>query len=613
MRNKLLAALMVLLIVITLFPVPAYAMAALTISGVSSPSVVAWSSGGASIEVGYDSTGKLYVWKTGAVNLNAYDVVLLADGVKVGQANGWYAGYFSSGYISLGGYLAQNSHVYRVIFYYGGVYYYGTGNLSVSGVAQVPGQVTGLTVTGGGSNSPGLSWSAVAGATSYNVYDNGSKIASGITSTSFTVSALAPGSSHSFQVSGVSSAGEGLLSTAVSYAVLLPAPTGLSVSGGGSSSGYLYWSAVTFATSYNVYDNGTQISTGLTGASYSFANFAPGSSHTFQISAVGANGEGYLSAPVVYNVVNYPSAVSGVQYTPTDIQTGKLTWAANPSSELVSGYNVFDGGKFVAAVTVTGLEYNFSGLTQGQHSFQVAGVNGVGQGALSAGIQFTSDVPLAPSGVAFSSDSYNSGTLSWASNSADQFVTGYNVFDNGNFVTAVSGTSYHFASLSGGSHSFQVQAANALGPGPVSSNDVFDVLAAPANVWAGYASASGFTVGWQSVSQATSYNVYLDGSLYKNVSVGTTTLDIVNLQPSTQYTVQVSAVDNIGEGALSAPVKITTLKEPAALSKQKMIADVLQNTGLFLFPVGSLLALALGIKRSPWLIFITKFATRFWR
>ncbi|WP_282937603.1 S-layer homology domain-containing protein [Paenibacillus sp. RC67] len=47
-------------------------------------------------------------------------------------------------------------------------------------------------------------WNAVPGAQSYNIYDNGKLIASGVTDTKYTVTGLTPGTEHSFTVSAVS-------------------------------------------------------------------------------------------------------------------------------------------------------------------------------------------------------------------------------------------------------------------------------------------------------------------------------------------------------------------------------------------------------------------------
>lgn len=75
---------------------------------------------------------------------------------------------------------------------------------------------TGLTVTGTTDTTASLGWNTVSGAVSYAVYRNGAKVGS-TTSSSYTDSGLATGTTYSYTVAGVDSAGAtGATSTAVS-------------------------------------------------------------------------------------------------------------------------------------------------------------------------------------------------------------------------------------------------------------------------------------------------------------------------------------------------------------------------------------------------------------
>jgi hypothetical protein len=88
------------------------------------------------------------------------------------------------------------------------------GSCSGGGGGTVPGAPTGLSGTASGT-SVNLSWSAASGATSYNVYRNGSKVGSP-SGTSYTDSGLSANTSYSYQVSASNSAGEGAKSNTVS-------------------------------------------------------------------------------------------------------------------------------------------------------------------------------------------------------------------------------------------------------------------------------------------------------------------------------------------------------------------------------------------------------------
>lgn len=94
----------------------------------------------------------------------------------------------------------------------------------------VPAAPAGLTVAGTTSSSVSLSWSAVSGATGYNVYRNGTKVTA-VTGTSATVTGLAASTSYSFQVTAANSAGESAKSGTVTATT---AATGGGGGGGGS-------------------------------------------------------------------------------------------------------------------------------------------------------------------------------------------------------------------------------------------------------------------------------------------------------------------------------------------------------------------------------------------
>ncbi|MEU0211441.1 chitinase [Streptomyces canus] len=75
------------------------------------------------------------------------------------------------------------------------------------------------------------------------------------------------------------------------------APAGLAVSGTSSSSVSLSWNAVSGATGYNVYRNGTKI-TAVTGTSATVTGLAASTSYSFQVTAVNSAGESVKSGPV---------------------------------------------------------------------------------------------------------------------------------------------------------------------------------------------------------------------------------------------------------------------------------------------------------------------------
>ncbi|GAA3119303.1 glycoside hydrolase family 18 protein [Streptomyces rameus] len=111
----------------------------------------------------------------------------------------------------------------------------------------VPAAPAGLTVTGTTSSSVSLSWSAVSGATAYNVYRNGTKVTA-VTGTSATVTGLTAATSYTFQVTAANAAGESARSGSV---------TGTTTSGSGGGGGTLSKHAVTGY--WQNFDNGATV------------------------------------------------------------------------------------------------------------------------------------------------------------------------------------------------------------------------------------------------------------------------------------------------------------------------------------------------------------------
>ncbi|GAA2462946.1 glycoside hydrolase family 18 protein [Streptomyces pulveraceus] len=95
--------------------------------------------------------------------------------------------------------------------------------------AELPAAPTGLKAGTATSSSVDLSWTGSAGATGYNVYRGGTKVAS-VTGTSTTVTGLAASTAYSFQVAATNSAGESAKSAAV---------TATTTAGGGGTGGGL--------------------------------------------------------------------------------------------------------------------------------------------------------------------------------------------------------------------------------------------------------------------------------------------------------------------------------------------------------------------------------------
>lgn len=164
---------------------------------------------------------------------------------------------------------------------------------------QIPAAPTGLTAGSPGSTSVPLSWSASSGATSYHVYRGGTKVQT-VSGTSATVTALAPSTSYSFQVSAANTAGESAKSAAV---------TATTTSGGGGSGGDLPAHAL---------------------VGYLHASFANGSGYTRMADVPGS-----------WDVINLAFG------EPTSVTSGDIRFSLCPASECPNVESIAD---FKAAI-----------------------------------------------------------------------------------------------------------------------------------------------------------------------------------------------------------------------------------------------------------------------
>lgn len=162
------------------------------------------------------------------------------------------------------------------------------------------GTPTGLAASNITSTSATLGWTAVSGATAYNLQwkTNAAttwNTVSNLTTTSYNLSGLTASTLYNFKVQAVCGTTNGTYSTAVNFTTLAAGscgtPTGLTATNVGSNSATLGWGAVTGATAYNVQWKASTATTwttvsGLTTTSYALSALAPGTTYNFQVQAV---------------------------------------------------------------------------------------------------------------------------------------------------------------------------------------------------------------------------------------------------------------------------------------------------------------------------------------
>jgi fibronectin type 3 domain-containing protein len=352
--------------------------------------------------------------------------------------------------------------------------------------ATAPPAPTGLSATPS-DGRVALSWNAVAGATSYDVYRGTSSggetlLQSGVAGTTFADTAVTDGTTYYYTVSAVNAAGEGPHSTEVSATPQVgapAAPTGLTATPGVVKVS-LSWSPVGGATSYNVYRGTTSgaetlYRSGVTATTYTDTSVTGGTTYDYEVTAVNAGGESPRSAEVSATPqVAPPAAPTGLSATASDGRVA-LAWSAAAGA---TSYNVYrsttSGAEALWQSGVAATTYTDTGVTNGTtYHYMVSAVNAGGESPRSAEVSARPQVaaPTAPTNLHVTAVTPTQISLAWTELSTN--LTGFLLerATNSTFTAGLTSVNLGAAARSyiatglapGTGYWFRMRAANAGG------------------------------------------------------------------------------------------------------------------------------------------------------
>ena len=448
-----------------------------------------------------------------------------------------------------------------------------------------------------------LSWSDPGNATisGYELSTDGGTSFSAISgsnasTTSHSVTGLSNGTSYSFALRAVNSAGKGASSTLSATPVALPlAPSNLSATAGDSEI-TLNWSDPGNATisGYELSTDGGTSFSAISGSdagttSHSVTGLSNGTSYSFALRAVNISGSG-ASATLSATPVPAPAAPSDLSATTGASGEIILSWS-DPDNATISGYELSIEGGFsegsgfgegsstftaISGSDASTTSHSVTGLSNGtSYSFSLRAVNSAGKGASST-LSATPmlPVPLAPSDLSATAGDAEI-TLSW-SDPGNATISGYELIRHGdNAFSAVSGsaastTSHTVTGLTNGTtYSFAVRAVNTSGKGAFSmvSAAPLAVPDAPSNLTP-FPRDTQLWLFWDDPDNdtITGYHISSDGGttfrLHNANSVGAL---LTGLSNGITYTFAVRAVNGSGHGAW-VTVSATPVAVPAAPS-----------------------------------------------
>lgn len=350
------------------------------------------------------------------------------------------------------------------------------------------------------------------------------------------------------------------------------APTGLRAIQVTDYSINLSWDAVSGATGYEIYYKTGALAYGSSSETTCIlSHLRSATTYSFYIKAITSAGRSGASA--IINVTTLaaitrpvPSAPTGLKVSDVGTNYVYFSWNAVAEAQYYETYvNGVYHGYYDADTTSGGIGYLEPGT---QYSFYIKAKNSSGTSPASNTVTVTtlsSSVapPSAPTGLNASNVTANSCTLSW---DAVPGNVEYTVYKDG-AVCAITGTNtYNVTGLSGGTtYSFHVKAmyitdgGGRSGSSPASNTvaiTTVGTLAPPIGLVWTYRGPRGVDLYWTPSSSATSYEVYVDGVLYKTVT--SNTCEVTGLSPGTAYSFYVKTKNSNGTSAPSTIITVTT-------------------------------------------------------
>gem|GEM_PF-989756 len=470
-------------------------------------------------------------------------------------------------------------------------------------VLTTPSATTASTATSVRSTSLYANWSAVTGATSYELDVSTSTTFSppivssmtGIAGTTQLVGGLSANQTYYFRVRAVNGGGESANSNTITVTTC-PVPPVISTSTAVSTTSFTAnWASVAGATAYKLdISTASSFSTRLTGydnlnvtsTSQAVSGLSAGTTYYVRVRAVVSAGTtDDTSTPGITKTLTIaPTSSLASGYTSTSFYANWSSVTGAESYQLdVSTSSSFAAGTFVTGYenrTVSATNQNVTPLnTSATYYYRVRGYNSSGSSANSA-TQSALTLTASPAVSAASGLTSNSFTANWSSvTGASSYrldVATTSAFTAGTFIltdVSVTGTSHSVTTLTANtSYYYRVRGINATGPSANSATQTVKTLTvAPTASAATGITSTGFTANWGAVTGATSYELDVSTSstfasgVTTHSDITTTNYSLSSLSTSTTYYYRVRANNGWGVSTNSGTQSLLTLTASPAV------------------------------------------------
>jgi fibronectin type 3 domain-containing protein len=329
---------------------------------------------------------------------------------------------------------------------------------------------------------------------------------------------------------------------------------------------------------------------------FSDTGLAPSTTYYYRVASSNTDGQsGYSnvdSATTDAAPPTPPVAPSNLDGSATSSTSVDLFWTDQSDNE--SRFDIYQAispaGSFTLAQSVSAnvISASVGGLVPNTtYAFKVVAVNSAGPSLDSNIHEITTppepiDIPNPPSALTVGNATHNSLTLNWSDNSDNE--TGFRIYratsQNGTYtqIASTSATSYTNTGLSSeATYWYKVSAYNDAGESAQTAPESgttesapITLPNAPTGLSVGGATDSSLTLSWTDNSNnETGFRIYRSGSqsgTYTQIATtSATSYTNAGLSSETTYWYKVSAYNDAGESAQTAPASGTTLAPPVVL------------------------------------------------
>ncbi|MFX3687993.1 MAG: fibronectin type III domain-containing protein [Paenibacillus sp.] len=413
--------------------------------------------------------------------------------------------------------------------------------------STIPASVTGLTVSSATNVAIALKWTAVTGATGYDLEIDGTVVP--VTGVAYTKSGLAANTDHTFRIRSKNTAGVGAWSELINGNTLLNTPVLKAASE--ETKVNLTWAEVADATKYEIEADGAVVAT-LEELNYSHTSLLPGTAHKYRVRALTDTNTSAWTAILTQSTI--PASVTGLTVSSATNVAIALKWTAVTGA---TGYDLEIDG---TVVPVTGVAYTKSGLVANtDHTFRIRSKNAAGTGAWS---ELINGKTLLNTPVLKATSEETAINLTWAE-VAD--ATKYEIEADGAVVATVEQSSFtHTTLLPGTAHKYRIRALTETNTSAWTALLTQSTIPATVNGFMlNTATPVAISMKWSPVTGATAYDLEIDGVV---ISVSGSAYTKSGLLANTDHTFRIRAKNAAGMGSWSEIVTASTqLNVPTTL------------------------------------------------